>query len=84
MKGHRLQIYVPRTGDLGTDKFQVMQRLAADVAYLHGLRRVVSAAVSRGEDPGAIQALAVTLLPTSWQTPQGQQVHARNVDNFLS
>ncbi|GIV77691.1 MAG: hypothetical protein KatS3mg050_2085 [Litorilinea sp.] len=84
VKGHRLQIYVPRTGDLGTDKFQVMQRLAADVAYLHGLRRVVPAAVSRGEDPGAIQALAATLLPTSWQTPQGQQVHARNVDNFLS
>lgn len=37
-KRRNFQIYIPRCGALSQDRLAVMQRLAADVAYLHEVR----------------------------------------------
>ena len=50
------------------DKLAVMERLAADVAYLHGLRRVVPALVQRGEHWEMIEAVGESLLPAVMQS----------------
>jgi hypothetical protein len=57
----------------------MMTRLADDVAYLHGLRRMVSAAVARGENLAQIEEAAKSLLPAQWATPAGRAVHGGNL-----
>ena len=76
------RLFVPRTGSLSSDRVEIMGRLANDVAYLHSLRRVIPAAVRRGDDAIQIQQLGATLLPENRRSAICQQIHARNVERI--
>jgi hypothetical protein len=79
LKTHHFQLYLPRLGTMAGDKLQVMERLAADVAYLHGLRRVIPALVARGEPWELVETVGASLLPGSMQTPAAREVHSANL-----
>lgn len=79
LKSHHFQLYIPRIGSLVEDKLTIMERLAADVAYLHGLRRVVPALAQRGEPWEIVEAAGASLLPSAMQTPAAQAIHAANL-----
>ncbi len=74
-----IQLYIPRAGALIDDRMTMMTRLADDVAYLHGLRRVAPAAVARGENFAQIEEAGKSLLPAQWSTPTGRAVHGENL-----
>jgi hypothetical protein len=82
VRERRVQLCIPQVGTLGNDPVEVMARLAADVAYLHGLRRVVPA-VQQAGDPvdgqAALAALTESLLPPERRTPLARAVHANNL-----
>ncbi len=82
VKQHRLAFYIPRTGTELTDKVGVMERLAVDVGYLHGLRRVVTPLALRGESMEAVSDLAENILPRERRTPRGLATHADNVNSL--
>lgn len=84
LKRHHFQLYIPRTGTMVQDKLAVMERLAADVAYLHGLRRVIPALVQRGESWETIETVGASLLPPAMQSPAAQQVHAANLHTLAA
>jgi hypothetical protein len=79
LKRPHFQLYVPQVGELGKDKTAVMARLAADVAYLHGLRRVLPGLTQRGEPLETIERLTDSLLPAAWRAPAAEQQHENNV-----
>lgn len=79
LKSHHFQLYIPRRGSLCEDKLAIMERLAADVAYLHGLRRVIPALAQRGESWETVEAAGASLLPAAMQTPAAQAMHAANL-----
>ena len=79
LKGHHFQLYIPRLGAMVQDKLAVMERLAADVAYLHGLRRVVPALVQRGESWEMVETVGESLLPPAMQSPAAKAVHTANL-----
>lgn len=78
IKGRRLQLYIPAVGTLGRDIIETMGRLAADVAYLHELRRVISPLVERGESAEVVETIAPTLLPSRWRA-SGEPIHLANL-----
>ncbi len=53
------QLCVPHVGSTVKEKPQLMAAVAADVAYLHGLRRVVPGLLQRGEPLETIERIAV-------------------------
>lgn len=79
LKGHHFQLYIPHVGAMVQDKLAVMERLAADVAYLHGLRRVVPALVVRGESWETVKAVGESLLPATMQSPGAKAAHTANL-----
>jgi hypothetical protein len=79
VKQHRFQLFIPRLGSLAKESFEVMRRLATDVAYLHNLRRVVPALVQRGDSLAALQQMADSLLP---QERHSALNHDRNLSNL--
>jgi hypothetical protein len=79
LKSSHFQLFAPRVGTLVQDKLQVMERLAADVAYLHGLRRVIPALVQRGESFDLVETVGESLLPGHLQTDAAKAVHAGNL-----
>jgi hypothetical protein len=79
LKTHHFQLYIPRLGTMVGDKLQIMERLAADVAYLHGLRRVIPALVARGEPWELVETVGASLLPSSRQTSAAREVHTANL-----
>jgi hypothetical protein len=79
LKGHHFQLYIPCVGAMVQDKLAVMERLAADVAYLHGLRRVVPALVQRGGSWEMVEAVGDSLLPSAMQSPVAKAVHTANL-----
>jgi hypothetical protein len=79
LKGHHFQLYVPNIGTMAQDKRAVMERLAADVAYLHGLRRVIPALVQRGEPWEMVETVGESLLPATMQSPAAKAVHTTNL-----
>jgi hypothetical protein len=79
LKSHHFQLFIPRLGTMARDKLAVMERLAADVAYLHGLRRVIPALVARGESWAMIETVGDSLLSSAMQSPAAQQVHTANL-----
>jgi hypothetical protein len=82
-KARPLQLYIPQTGSLTSDPIQVMTRLANDVGYLHGLRRVLPAAIRRGDDLIKVQQIASTLIPENRRSPICQQIHQKNVETLF-
>lgn len=79
LKGQHFQLYIPHMGAIVQDKLAVMERLAADVAYLHGLRRVVPALVERGESWETVEAVGESLLPATMQSSAAKAVHTANL-----
>lgn len=79
LKSHHFQLYIPRIGSLVEDKLTIMERLAADVAYLHGLRRVVPALAQRGEPWEVVETAGASLLPSAMQTPAARAIHTANL-----
>ena len=79
LKGHHFQLFVPHIGAMAQDKLAVMERLAADVAYLHGLRRVIPALVQRGESWDMVETVGESLLPAQMQSPAAREVHTKNL-----
>ncbi len=76
----RLQLYIPHTGTTVSDPVDAMQRLAADVAYLHGLRRVVPAL-----DADAVtDELTESLLPAGRRGTASRALHAENLQRLLN
>lgn len=78
-KQHRISFYFPRVGNEITDKMVLMERLASDVNYIHGLRRVVTPLAQRGESMEAISDLAESVLPRDRRTPAGKAAHSSNL-----
>lgn len=84
LKSHHFQLYIPRTGSLVEDKLTVMERLAADVAYLHTLRRVIGPLAQAGEPWETVAAVGASLLPAAMQTPAAQAVHTANLRSLYA
>jgi len=57
----------------------MMERLADDVGYIHGLRRVVPPLVQSGNGLERVLALAQTLLPQARDSAPNGALHAANV-----
>lgn len=80
VKQRRMELFIPRAGSLSRERVEVMGRLAADVSYLHSLRRVIPAA--QGEVLERMEQLAATLLPENRRGPFCQQIHEENVERL--
>jgi len=84
VKQRRFQLYIPHIGALSRSPVEMMERLAADVAYLHGLRRVVLP-VAQQKDPFAqIEAVAASLLPATRRSPLCQTQHQTNLHHLYT
>ena len=75
----RLQLYIPQVGSLIEDSTSVMQRLAEDVHYLHGLRRIVPGLAQRGDALEDVWQVAESLLPSTRRTEALHRTHQANV-----
>jgi len=84
IKQSRLQLYIPRIGALCSTPTEVMMRLAADVAYLHGLRRVVPALVVRGDALDLLLQLSDSLLPEGRRSALCREVHVENLQTLYA
>lgn len=82
VKQRTLQLYIPRIGSLCSEAVETMQRLAADVAYLHKVRSAVQAVVARGESAEVIETIAPSLLPESRQSAVSSARHAENLERL--
>jgi len=82
VKQRRLDVYIPRVGSLCRDRVEVMGRLAADVSYLHGLRRLVSDSVAQGQPLERIEQQAAALVPEKRHTPLCWEIHGENVERL--
>lgn len=83
VKQHRLALYIPTVGNETPEKVVVMERLAADVAYLHALRRIVAPLAQRGEGLEATQELAESALPRDRRDALALTVHQQNVTTLI-
>lgn len=79
IKSENFQLCVPRVGATAREKPAVMERLAADVAYLHSLRRVIPGLIQRGEPLETIEIVAESLLPAVRNSTEGRRIHDANV-----
>jgi hypothetical protein len=79
VKQPRFQLYIPRVGTLCSNALEVMERLAADVAYLHGLRRVVLPIAQQEASFAQIEAVALSLLPPVQRTAFCQEQNRINL-----
>jgi len=82
VKGQNFQMYIPRIGALSQDRVTVMQHLAADVAYLHELRRTITGLAERGESEEVLETIAPTLLPQQRQILLSNTVHQNNMNQI--
>lgn len=79
VKQRRFQLYIPQVGQLSSSPVEMMERLAADVAYLHGIRRVVLPIAQQGEPFATIEAVAGSLLPAARCSAAGNTHHLINL-----
>lgn len=79
VKQRRFQLFIPRLGALSRDPVAMMERLAADVAYVHGIRRVVLPVAQQGEPFAQIEAVAPSLLPATRRSSAWQIQHLLNL-----
>jgi hypothetical protein len=82
IKQHRVALYIPRTGNQLTDKMSVMEKLAGDVAYIHGLRRIVTPLALRGESMEAVSDLAESILPRDRRMSIAWAAHRANLSSL--
>ena len=83
VKQHRLALYIPRIGAEIADKIVVMGKLAADVGYLHALRRIVTPLALRGEGMEALNELAEEALPRDRRSSLDMAAHQQNVTTLI-
>jgi hypothetical protein len=83
LKARNFQLYIPAGGATSNDRTAVMERLAGDVAYLHGLRRVIPPLVQRGEALETVERISDSLLPVHCQSPRGVALHEQNVQTLV-
>jgi hypothetical protein len=76
------QLFIPRLGGFVRERVDAMQRLAADVAYLHGLRRVLLPLAGRDADE-TIAAAAPSLLPEGRRSALCHSTHETNLKILL-
>ena len=79
-----LRLLIPQTGTLVEEPTQAMQRLAEDVGYLHGLRRVVPQLAQRGDTMEDAWQVAESLMPNKRKTPLSVDLHKQNVRQIWS
>lgn len=79
VRERRVQLFIPRQGTLVTERSSMMERLADDVGYIHGLRRVVPVLGGDGQGVNAALAMADTLLPAGRASALCRAVNAANV-----
>lgn len=84
VKGRRLQLYIPRVGSVSSDKVEVMGRLAADVSYLHGLRRTISEATAEHDFWSRSEEITELLLPENRRTPSSVATHRQNIERLYN
>lgn len=84
VKQRRFQLYIPHVGALSSNPVEIMERLAADVAYLHGVRRVVLPLAQQGEAFGQIEPVADSLLPPLRRTAACQAQHLTNLRHLYA
>lgn len=84
VKQRRFQLYLPRVGALSRSPVEMIERLAADVAYLHGLRRVVLPVAQQGEPFVQIEAVAASLLPATRRSSVCQEQHHINLHHLYT
>jgi hypothetical protein len=82
VKQRRMELFIPHVGSLGRDRVEVMGRLAADVGYLHSLRRTVHTAAEQGEALERVEQLAAALLPENRRTLLCREIHEENVERL--
>ncbi|MCL4835190.1 MAG: hypothetical protein KJZ86_22310 [Caldilineaceae bacterium] len=82
VKQRRLEVYIPRIGSLCRDRVEVMGRLAGDVSYLHGLRRIIPAGAEQGEALERIEQMAAGLVPENRRTAFCREIHEENVERL--
>lgn len=79
VKQRRFQLYIPRLGQVSSTPVEMMERLAADVAYLHGIRRVVLPVAQQAEPFAEIEVVAGSLLPAPRRSTACQTQHLLNL-----
>lgn len=84
VKQRRFQLYIPRVGALSSNPVEMMERLAADVAYVHGLRRVVLPLAQRAEPFTRIEAVADSLLPATRRAQRCRIQHLTNLQHLYA
>ncbi|HXF63550.1 MAG TPA: hypothetical protein VNK95_18150, partial [Caldilineaceae bacterium] len=68
LKQRRLQLMIPRLGNPTRERETALMRLAGDVAYLHGLRRVIPPLAAQGDPLAQVLRVAATLVPPERHT----------------
>lgn len=79
VKQRRFQLYITQIGQVAGNAVEVMERLAADVAYLHSIRRIVLPVAQQEESFTQIEAVAQSLLPSTRQSALCQEQHLTNL-----
>ncbi|MEZ4620320.1 MAG: hypothetical protein R2867_33105 [Caldilineaceae bacterium] len=82
VKSRHFQMYIPRHGAVVQERLMAMQQLAADVAYLHEIRRVLTGLVVRGESEEVIETIAATLLPAQRTAAESMVIHQENLQRI--
>lgn len=84
LKQHRIRLLLPHAGSPCNEYAAIMARLAADVAYLHGLRRAVLPLIGSPEITERTAQIGPALLPADWQNDAARAVHAANLQRLLN
>lgn len=79
LKSGAFQLYIPAGGSTCSDRIAVMERFAADVTYLHGLRRVIPPLIQRGEPLETVERITDSLLPAYCVSARAATIHEQNV-----
>jgi hypothetical protein len=77
-KSRSVKLLIPHMGELAEETVPIMERLAADVAYLHNLQRLAPAVQKESNDE-RLAALAATLLPSTRRSETAQATNLHNL-----
>lgn len=83
LKRKNFQLYLPKYGTSENETVEVMRRLAADVAYLNGLKNHVGVGLERGDAVETIETASRSLLPPERSTQVCQDVHDVNLERMI-
>lgn len=84
LKRQHFQLFVPRAGSTVDDKVAAMKRLAADVAYLNDLHRLITDGVAQGNAVETIKLQSRPLLPATRESAHCRTIHETNVETMIA